>query len=37
VNDAPCLPPDWTGEGFFDAYCAYYARLAAEGRLNGPA
>ena len=37
VNDEPCLPPGWTGEAFFDAYCAYYARLAAEGRLAGPA
>ena len=37
VNDEPCLPPGWTGEACFDAYCAYYARLAAEGRLNGPA
>jgi hypothetical protein len=37
VNDAPCVPPGWTGEGFFDAYCAYYARLAAEGRLGGTA
>ena len=31
------LPPGWTGGAFFDAYCAYYARLAAEGRLAGPA
>ena len=37
VNAEPCLPTGWTGEAFFDAYCAYYARLAAEGRLNGPA
>ncbi|MEI7573252.1 MAG: NAD(P)-dependent oxidoreductase [Phenylobacterium sp.] len=37
VNAEPCLPAGWTGEAFFDAYCAYYARLAAEGRLNGPA
>ena len=37
VNDEPCLPPGWTGEAFFDAYADYYARLAAEGRLNGPA
>ena len=37
VNDEPCLPPGWTGGAFFDAYCAYYARLAAEGRLAGPA
>lgn len=37
VNDEPCLPPGWSGETFFDAYAAYYARLEAEGRLNGPA
>lgn len=37
VNDEPCLPPGWTGEAFFDAYADYYARLAAEGRLAGPA
>lgn len=37
VNSEPCLPPGWTGEAFFDAYCAYYARLASEGRLNAPA
>lgn len=37
VNDKPCLPPGWTGEAFFDAYAGYYARLAAEGRLGGPA
>ena len=37
VNAEPCLPAGWTGEAFFDAYCAYYVRLAAEGRLNGPA
>ena len=37
VNVEPCLPPGWTGGAFFDAYCAYYARLAAEGRLSGSA
>lgn len=37
VNDEPLLPPGWTGEAFFDAYADYYARLAAEGRLAGPA
>jgi len=37
VNDEPCLPPGWTGEAFFDAYADYYARLATEGRLGGPA
>jgi nucleoside-diphosphate-sugar epimerase len=37
VNDEPLLPPRWTGEAFFDAYADYYARLAAEGRLAGPA
>jgi hypothetical protein len=37
VNDEPCLSPGWIGEAFFDAYGAYYARLAAEGRLAGPA
>ncbi|MFN7417758.1 MAG: NAD-dependent epimerase/dehydratase family protein [Alphaproteobacteria bacterium] len=37
VNDEPCLPSGWRGEAFFDAYTDYYARLAAEGRFNGPA
>ena len=37
VNDEPLLSPGWTGEAFFDAYADYYARLAAEGRLAGPA
>lgn len=37
INTDPALPPGWNAEGFWDAYAAYYQRIAAAGLLAAPA